>query len=185
MSFLDSIEPTGNPVQDHSMRVFQLALEAGDATRKFFKENGEELSTTAWFSLVMEYQNLHLQLTDRAIFGRIPETKRHLLMSGFAALCIDTTITTICKGWGDERIAGIQKECMENYKKSYLDYGVCKKLFPEKGEGAGGTMIWEFSKTVAGLVGHDFDAVYIMFFTRLVDFQRLKLNEFVEGATKL
>jgi hypothetical protein len=46
-------------------------------------------------------------------------------------------------------------------------------------------MIWEFSKTVAGIVGHDFDAIYIMFFTQLVDFKRLGLKEFVEGVSKL
>ena len=85
---------------------------------------------------------------------------------------------------GEELIAKIQKECTDNYKKSFLDYGVCKRLFPEKGEGTGGTMIWEFSKTVAGMVGHDLDIAYIMLFTQLIDFKRLNLKEFVESASK-
>jgi hypothetical protein len=132
MSLFDLLRPKNNPVQDHSLRVFQLAAEAGAATKKFLKENGEELSSAAWFGVVMEYQNLYMQLTDRAVFGRIPEVKRQVLMSGFAALCIDTTVSTICKGWGDERVAKIQKESMDNYKKSMLDYGVCKKFSPTK-----------------------------------------------------
>jgi hypothetical protein len=181
----DFLKPKRSPVEEHAKRVFQLAAEAGDATRKFFKESGEELNTHAWFGVVMEYHNLYLQLTDRAIFGRIPETKRQVLMSDFAGLCINTTVSAICQGWGDEHITKIRKECMDNYKKSFLDYGVCKKLFPEKEEGTGGTMIWEFSKTVAGIVGHELDIAYMMFFTQLVDFKHLHLKEFVEGVSKL
>ena len=174
-----------NPVREHARLIFQLAAEAGDATRKLFQKDGEELSTQAWFAVVMEYHNLYLHLTDRAIFGGIPETTRQLLVPGFSGLCIDAAVSTICQGWGDERIAKIQKECRDNYKTSGLEYGVCKKLFPEKGEGTGGTMIWEFSKTVAGMVGHDLDIAYIMFFTQLIDLKRLNLKKFIESASNL
>jgi hypothetical protein len=185
MGFLDLFKKKQNPVQEHSARVFRLAIEAGEATRQFMKEQDEELTDTAWFAVVMEFQNLYMQLTDRAIFAHIPETKRKFLMDGFCALCINAAVSTICNDWGAERIAAIQQESMANYHKSLMDYGTCKKLFPDRSEGTGGTMIWEFSKTVAGIVGHEMDVIYIIFFSQLVSFKGLELKKFVEDVSCL
>ena len=175
-----------DPIPAHSQRIFTLAAQAADGTRTLFKKQGEEISTTAWIGVLMEYQNLYIQLTDRALFGRIPDAKRNTLLQDFATMCIDTSISTICKGWGDERIRRVQAECKRNYGISLTqDYGQCAKLFPDKGEGTGGTMIWEFSKTVAAIAGHEMDAAYVTFFSQIVDFEGLELPKFVNDAARV
>jgi len=183
MGFFDFLKSKKtDPLRDHSIRIFKLSTEAGDATRKFMADSGETLSTEKWFAVVTEFQNLYLLITDRVVFGRIPDPKRSQVMNELCEISIDTSIGVICDGWGYERIKKIQAETMANYGKARADYGVCKSVVPEKGQSPAGTMLWEFAKTATGLVGHEMDIVYITFFMRIVDFKGLNAVAFAEAA---
>lgn len=186
MGLSDLFKKKENPMDAHSLRVFTLAAQAGQSTRNLFQREGQELGPTAWVGVVMEFHNLYIQLTDRALFGRIPEAKRNDWMEKFTMLTLDTGVSTICKGWGDERIRKIQQECRKNYGISLMqDYGQCAALYPKEGEPLKGTMIWEFSQTMAAIIGHEHDAAYVTFFTTLIDFDGLELERLVAAVTRL
>jgi hypothetical protein len=184
VSLLDFLKPKPDvlPQREHSTRIFRLSTEAADATRKQMDASGEKLENTPWFALIMEYQNLYLQLTDRALFAAYPDPKRAKIMDELVELCLDTSVAAICKDWGYERIKKIQIETMENYKKSILDYGVCKKIVPDQGESPAGTFLWEFSKTAAGIIAHEADIAYMGFFVQLVNFKGLNARAFVDAV---
>lgn len=172
-------------IREHCIRVFQLSAEAANATKAFCADNGVTLSHTQWFGVLMEYQNLYIQLTDRSMFAAVRDPKRKEVMDEFCEMAIETTVAVICKDWGFERIKRIQAESMENYKTSCMDYGACKRVLPDKGETPAGTMIWEFSKTLTNLVEQGVDIMYVMFFTEHVDFQNIRIREFVDGISAL
>lgn len=185
MSLLDLFKPKVSPLHQLCREVFKQSVIAANELKKTVKDTGEELGTERWFAVLMEYQSMYMLVTDRALFGEVPEEKRQILMNEFVALSIDTSVNTIWSGWDLERIGKIQKECMDNYTKSCMDYGHYKILVPEKGQKPAGTMLWEFSKTIAVILGHEMDIAYIMAATAAVNLSALNLKKFVNYAKNL
>ena len=182
MSLLDLFKPKVNPIHQLSRDIFKQSVLAANELKKTVKDAGEELGTERWFAVLMEYQSMYMLVTDRAVFGDIPEEKRQKLMNEFVVLCVDTSVNTIFSGWGVERTEKMQKECMDNFKKSCVDYGHYKRLVPEKGQPPAGTMLWEFAKTIAVILGQEMDIAYIMAATAVVNLNALNFKKFIAYA---
>jgi hypothetical protein len=177
MNHPDAFATGDDAGHEHSALIFGLSVEAANAVRIHFRQNGEELDQAAWFCVLMEYLSLYVLLTDRALSGGIGLSQRPLSADRFAARCIENAAATIFQSYSPEKIRRIQTEFMDHYRQSQHSYGACEKLSPEQGEGHDGTLIWEFAKTVGAITGHEVDAAYLVFFTQIVNLPGLKLPE--------
>jgi len=97
-------------------------------------------------------------------------------MSELEAISISSVIDVVCHGWPEDKIKKINEECRQNYIISMGEWGQCKKIFPEKGEGLGGTLFWEFGSVIAELAGHEKDPAYMFLPTELSTAVLIDLN---------
>lgn len=153
--------------QDYLFKIFKNSIEAANAIcyladNKSIDQNKYGLSNTKWFSILFEFIYFYLHLTDRFAFGHMNEERRGSLMTELEEISITAAVDAVCLKWPEDIKEKIKEECMGNFFISMAEYSKCKKWFTKKGEGAKGTLFWEFGKTIAKLAGQENDIIYIM-----------------------
>jgi hypothetical protein len=160
-------------MQDYLYRIFKNSIEAANAIRyladnKGIDQNKYDLSNTKRFSILFEFIYFYLHLTDRFAFGHMNEERRGSLMTELEEISITTAVDAVCLRWPEDIKEKIKEECMGNFYISMAEYSKCKKWHPEKDEGAKGTLFWEFDKTIAKLVGQEWESGFMLAVMQIV-----------------
>jgi hypothetical protein len=115
-----------------------------------------------WLRVVEEYTVAHLSAASRDEF-------------------MDAVVAGVCRT--------IAEKCREPEPftrlllERYDVYGTYRKWLPGDGEGAKGTLLWEFAKQVSNIVGMKKDALFNVLLTKLVleHLTRCNLRELLKG----
>jgi len=156
---LEGIQLSKNK-KDYVFKIFKNSIIAVEVIRRLVEkkdvnQNKYNLSDTEWFSILFEFICFYLHLTDRLAFELMNEEQRESLMVELIKISIAAPVDAVCLMWPEDIKEKIKEECMGNFYTSVTEYSKCKKWFPKKDEGARGTLIWEFAKTIAKLAGKE------------------------------
>ena len=146
--------------QDYLFKIFKNSVIAVEVIRHLVDNKGIDqkkysLSNAERFSLLFEFIYFYLNLTDRFAFGHMNEEQRGSLMTELGELSITAAVDAVCLRWPEDIKDKIKEECIGNFHISMAEYSKCKKWLPEKDEGAKGTLLCEFVKTIAKLAGQE------------------------------
>jgi hypothetical protein len=136
--------------------------------KKDINQNKYDLSDTEWFSILFEFIYFYLHLIDRFAFGLMNEEQRGSLMTDFEEVCITAAVDAVCLRWPEDIKEKIKEECMGNFYISMAEYSKCKKWLSEKNEGAKGTLLWEFDKTIVKLAGQEWESGFMLAVMQIV-----------------
>ncbi|MEA1939106.1 MAG: hypothetical protein U9N03_00385 [Candidatus Caldatribacteriota bacterium] len=153
--------------QDYLFKIFKNSTIAVEVIRhlvekKDINQKKYSLSDTEWSLILFEFIYFYLHLTDRFASGHMNEEQRGNLMIELEKLSIAATVDAVFLKWPKDKKEIIKKKCMGNFYIRVAEYSKYKKWLPKKGEGAKGTLLWEFVKTIAKLVGQEHRGDFIL-----------------------
>lgn len=90
--------------------------------------------------IIFEFIVFYMHIADRESYAILGKEKRNLFM--------DTLVENVALNFTEYK-----EELRKLYNERQLEYALYRRYFPEKDEGTGGTLFWEFSKIVAEETG--------------------------------
>ena len=146
--------------KDYVFKIFKNSTIAVEVVhhlveKKDTNQNKYNFSDTEWSLILFEFIYFYLHFTDRFAFGHMNDEQREILMVELGKLCITAAVGAVFLKWPEDKKEKIKEECMGNFNISAAKYSKCEKWLPGKDGGAKGTLLWEFVKTIAKLVGQE------------------------------
>ncbi len=167
--------------QDYLFKIFKNSTIAVETIRRLVEKKGtnqnkHNLNDAEWSLILFEFIYFYLHLTDRFAFEHINDEQREILMIDLGELCITAAVDAVFLKWPEDKKEKIKEKYMGNFNISVAEYSKYKKWLPEKDEGAKGTLLWEFVKTIAKLVGQEHRVGFKLSITQMVSNSIKDLN---------
>ena len=114
--------------------------------------SGLIVSNVFWFKIYIECVYFFLHLTDRFVFEDFKSTKRDEIMFEVEKYTLSAILYFLPR---EKRTIDITNEFLKNYSQTMREYGKYKVLLPQGDKSLKGTLLWEFGKKIAGLLGKE------------------------------
>lgn len=181
-----STELKVDKLEAYAIELLKAAILAAD-TMRYANTEGQltqnrNLTDSRWQSLFFEFTYFYLHLTDRAVFGRISDEIRRELITELSLKCISYSVAEIYESETENRKTQRIKEYAEACRTVMQNLAGHKNVVGENGESLKGTLVWEFGKHIAELMGHESETVYLQLCDQIVTKAVNRLNpwRFVE-----
>jgi len=116
----------------------------------------------------------YMHLADRVAFAYSGASKRNV----FCDQLVLAVLEKLLRGLSEETSAeGVREALLETYNRRQIEYANYKALAPKKGEPLKGTLGWEFSKILFGLLDDQNPATLVFLDVFLAKYSKVMLND--------
>lgn len=129
--------------------INSISIECTNKVTEFCTSDSDKIvSDNDFGSIIVEFEYLYLHIVDRYAYIALPENIRDAFIEALGINVIELNY----KKYGfnlENKLIEDTKEyetnILNNRNREYSKY---KKIFPDKGEGTGNTLFWEFGKKI-------------------------------------